>query len=718
MRIAVLASGSGSLLQAIIRDGIPVSLVVADRKCRALEVAADHGVEHVLVERTDFGPDFDRESYTARVRDVLDEHGTELVVMAGWGTILAPLIFERFDGRILNTHPALLPSFPGWHAVEEALAAGVKVTGCTIHVATPEVDAGPILAQQAVPVLEGDTAESLHERIKRVERHLYPATIRRYMAELGAEVPPPRRTALVSVWDKSGVVELCRELVHMGWEVLASGGTARTLEEAGVPVTEVAEVTGSGEMLGGRVKTLHPTIAGGILADRDSESHMRDLAERGISPIDLVVCNLYPFGEDPGVEMIDIGGPTMVRAAAKNHAHVGVVVDPADYEDVLAELRAEGRLAEKTRRRLAEKAFEHTSRYDEQIRRWFSGSYPSASSAGSEIGQGAASVGGSGSAGGPGADEQLPSTLELRAERVHVLRYGENPHQVGARYRLAGTRGWWDSVEVLGGKELSYLNVFDAEAAWQLVNSLGDRPAAVVVKHANPCGVAVADDVATAWRRANECDPVSAFGGIVAVNRPVTSEMAAGLVEIFTEVLVAPAYEQSALEILRRKKNLRILQGPPPARPGLQVRSIDGGLLVQTPDELSVDRRLWRVVSRREPTDREWEDLEFAWRVVAAAWSNAIVLAKDLQAVGIGCGQQNRRDAGRIAAEKAAGRAVGGVCASDAFFPFRDGLDAAAEAGVTAVIQPGGSVRDEEVIAAADEHGIAMVFTGERHFRH
>jgi len=510
----------------------------------------------------------------------------------------------------------------------------------------------------------------------------------------------PRR-ALLSVYDKDGIVDLARGLVDLGWELVSSGGTASLLAGEGIPVVEVAEVTRAPEMLGGRVKTLDPMVHGGILADRSDPDHMDDLRERGITPIDLVVGNLYPFSSDPGIELIDIGGPTMVRAAAKNHAHVGVVVDPADYDGLLAELRVDGSLSDATRRRLARAAFAHTAAYDAAIVGWFDDEDPTGD-----------------------ADDPLKPSMHLALDRVQDLRYGENPHQVGARYRTVGSSGWWDTAVVHGGKAMSYLNLFDTEAAWRLVHSLGDpgsdadEPTAVVIKHANPCGAAIGADIAEAYVAAHECDPVSAFGGIVAVNRPVTLAMAESLSAVFTEVVVAPAYEPDALAHLQQKANLRILEAGAPTWPELDVRGIDGGLLVQTTDRLIAEPSQWRVVTEREPTVGEWADLVFAWRVAARVNSNSIVLARDRRAVGIGAGQQNRRDAGRIAADKAAGRAAGGACASDAFFPFRDGLDAAAEAGATAVVQPGGSQRDDEVIAAADDHGMAMVFTAERHFRH
>jgi phosphoribosylaminoimidazolecarboxamide formyltransferase/IMP cyclohydrolase len=498
-------------------------------------------------------------------------------------------------------------------------------------------------------------------------------------------------TALLSVYDKAGIVDLARGLHELGWRLVSSGGTATAVTEAGLPVTDVAELTGYPAILGHRVVTLHPAVHAGLLADLHQPDHRAELAELGLEPISLAVVNLYPFSTAPGVELIDVGGPAMIRAAAKNHAHVGVVVDPGQYDVVLDELRAAGALSDATRRRLAQQAFAHTAAYDAAIASWLADTAD--------------------------GDDPLPGTLTLALGRVQELRYGENPHQRAARYRQAGRTGWWDDAQRLGGKELSYLNLYDAEAAWRLVHRL-DEPAVVIVKHANPCGVAVAGDIADAYRAANDCDPVSAFGGIVAANRAVSGPMAEALSAVFTEVVVAPAFDDDALSVLKAKKNLRLLAAPPPRGAALDVRSIDGGLLVQEVDPVSLDRSGWQVVTKAAPDDARWPDLELAWLVCAAVSSNAIVLAHGRRAVGIGAGQQNRVDSARIAVEKADGRAGGGVAASDAFFPFRDGLDVVAAAGVQAVIQPGGSVRDEEVVAAADQHGIAMVFTGERHFRH
>ena len=493
-------------------------------------------------------------------------------------------------------------------------------------------------------------------------------------------------TALLSVYDKAGIVEFAAGLHQLGWRVVSSGGTAKAIAAAGTPVTDLAELTGVPAILDHRVVTLHPKIHGGLLADPTKESHRADMAEYGIEAIDLVVCNLYPFASNPSIELIDIGGPAMVRAAAKNHEFVAVVVDPADYGVVLDELRADGAISAATKRRLARDAFSQIAAYDAQIATWFD-------------------------------DAVLPENMHLSLTKAQSLRYGENPHQTGARYRVEGRRSWWDDAVQHGGKEMSYLNLFDTEAAWRLVQRF-DAPACVIVKHANPCGVAVSDDITDAYVKANACDPVSAFGGIVALNRAVPAALADALAAVFTEVIVAPTFDDDALAVLSEKKNLRVLSGLPPYGATLDIRSIDGGLLVQEVDTVNLDRSTWRVVTKAQPTESQWDDLRFAWQVCAAVSSNAIVYAKDGQAFGIGAGQQNRLDSARIAAERSAGRADGGVCASDAFFPFRDGLDAAAAAGILTVIQPGGSVRDDEVIAAADEHGMAMVFTAERHFRH
>jgi phosphoribosylaminoimidazolecarboxamide formyltransferase/IMP cyclohydrolase len=506
------------------------------------------------------------------------------------------------------------------------------------------------------------------------------------------------------VYDKTGLVELATGLRDLGWELVASGNTAAALASAGIDHLEVAEVTGSPEMLGGRVKTLHPKIHGGILANRSEPSHLADLESQGITPIDLVVSNLYPFSSDPSIELIDIGGPSMVRGAAKNHAHVGIVTSPADYPVVLAELRASGSLSSATRLRLARAAFAHTAAYDAAIVAWLDG-------------------GGAGPVEDAELNAVLPPTLHLTLERTEILRYGENPHQRGSRYRTAGTTSWWDGLTQHAGKELSYLNLFDGDAAWRLVHELaGDagKPAVAIIKHANPCGAAVADALVTAYERALECDVQSAFGGVVAIGGDVTAEVAEAIAAgPQADVIIATSYSPEALETLTsRRKATRLLSGPAPETAVRQLRSLGASVLVQDIDAFVSPRSSWQAVTKRAPTDDEWLDLVLAWRVCGRTTSNAIAIVNAGQAVGVGAGQQSRVVAAEIAVSKAGERAKGGAGASDAFFPFPDGLMVLADAGVTAVVQPGGSVKDDVVIAAADEAGLAMVVTGERHFRH
>ena len=489
--------------------------------------------------------------------------------------------------------------------------------------------------------------------------------------------------ALLSVYDKTGIEEFARGLVASGWTIVSSGGTAKALAAAGIDVTDVAEVTGVPAILDHRVVTLHPTVHGGILADTSKPEHVADMQKYGIDAIDLVVVSLYPFSSQPSVELIDIGGPAMIRAAAKNFARVGVVVEPSQYAMVLDEIRANGGLSAETRRALAAHAFTATRDYDSAIVEWITDG----------------------------------ASRSVHLDRVSSLRYGENPHQDGTLYEVAGGNGWWRGAEQLGGKEMSYLNVFDADAAWRLVNRF-DQPAAVVVKHANPCGVATAASIHDAYVRAHHCDPVSAFGGIVALNRTVDAVTASSINEVFTEVVIAPGFDDNALETLRTKKNLRIVRAVAPSPADVELRSVSGGVLAQTSDEVADDPSTWKVVSNAKPTPAQLAEAAFAWQVCAAVSSNAITIANDFRAVGIGGGQQNRLDAARLACERAGERAIGGVAASDAFFPFRDGLDMLASAGVKVVVEPGGSVRDDEVIAAANEHGIVLLFTGTRHFRH
>ena len=502
--------------------------------------------------------------------------------------------------------------------------------------------------------------------------------------------------AILSVYDKTGLVELGRGLSALGFELVASGGTARTLSVAGLPVVQVEEITGYPEILGGRVKTLHPAVHGGILARR-TPAHLDELAEHGIGAVDVVVCNLYPFSATvarPGatyadiIEEIDIGGVTLLRAAAKNHESVAVVCDPADYPGVLEALH-DGAMSSELRQQLALKAFRCTAAYDAAIAAWLSGLVE------------------------PG--EALPRALNLSAERVQLLRYGENPHQQAALYRWAGAT---PAFEQLLGKELSYNNLVDLEAAWAMPQEF-DEPAVAIIKHTNPSGLAAGADLVEAYRLAFACDPVSAFGSIIAVNREVGRPLVETIGGLFVEVLAAPEYTADALAWLaEHKKNCRVMVARGGGSRALEMHSVAGGLLAQTPDRRGVDESAWRVVTQRAPSADERRSLAFAWLVAKHVKSNAIVLARGTATVGVGAGQMNRVDSVHLAVRRAGDRAAGAVLGSDAFFPFADGIEAAAAAGVTAVIQPGGSLRDEEAIAAADRWGLAMVFTGERHFRH
>ncbi len=530
------------------------------------------------------------------------------------------------------------------------------------------------------------------------------------------------RRALISVSDKQGVVELAKALAGKGVEILSTGGTAAALAAAGVPVKQVSEHTGAPEILDGRVKTLHPRIHGGLLG-RDTGPHQQEMAANGIPPIDLVVVNLYPFEAtiakstttlEEAVENIDIGGPSMLRSAAKNHERVTVVVEPSDYPIILAALQSGGELTAGQRFALARKAFAHTAAYDAAIAAYLSSIEDAAADARAQV----------------PPRRELPDVLSLQWRRLYELRYGENPHQSAAFYadarsplsRTSSLRPTTATAEVLGGKQLSYNNILDLDAALGLCLEFS-APAAIVVKHNNPCGVATDGDIATAYKRAREADATSAFGGIVAVNREVDAPLANLLVETFLECVVAPGYSAAARDILASKKNLRLVAAggdwrAPTGEVAWSVRTIAGGALVQSVDHGMVDLDGAKVATTRGPTDAERADLAFAWRVAKHVKSNAIVFAKGGVTVAIGAGQMSRVDSVRICERKAGEALKGAVVASDAFFPFRDGVDVLAAAGAVAVVQPGGSVRDEEVVGAANEHGLAMLFTGMRHFRH
>ena len=545
---------------------------------------------------------------------------------------------------------------------------------------------------------------------------------------MGSDVKIAR--ALVSVTDKTGVVDFARTLVdEFGVQIISTGGTAKAIEDAGVPVTPIEDFTGFPEMMDGRVKTLHPKVHGGLLCRRDSEQHMAEAAEHDIKMIDLVVVNLYEFEKTvakpdvtfvDAIEHIDIGGPSMLRSAAKNNDSVTVVCDPADYEAVLAEMRANGGATTlPTRRKFAAKVYTRTAAYDTAISTWLN-SYLAADGAEADE---------------PAAETVLADNLSMSMEKAQDLRYGENPHQTAAVYRftdqfaeLASSANPLVGAKQLGGKPLSYNNLLDADAAWNAVREF-DEPACIILKHQNPCGSATAEDITAAYDRAFACDPKSAFGGIIACNREVPLSLVEHFADVnkqFVEVLIAPSYTEEAKERLARRKNLRVLEtGGAEGHAKVEVRTVDGGLLVQGVDEANENPATFTVPTDRKPTDAEMDELLFAWKVVKTVKSNAIIIGKDHAGIGMGPGQPNRVDSALLACQRAeeycereGKEPTGFVCASDAFFPFRDNVDTLAEHGVTAIIQPGGSIRDEESIQAANEHGIAMVFTGTRHFRH
>jgi phosphoribosylaminoimidazolecarboxamide formyltransferase / IMP cyclohydrolase len=728
-RIAVGVSGSGSNLQALHAAarrgelGGEVALVFADRDCPAIEWAIEQEIDTAVV------PDGADDA----LAQTLAGAAPDAIVLAGYMRIIGATVLDAFPGRILNTHPSLLPAFPGAQAVRDALAAGVNVSGATVHLVDDTLDGGPIVLQAPVDVIPGDDEASLHARIKAVEHRLLPRAVALLLAgalsvdgrhvtvdtaKADGVMPVPRR-ALLSVSDKTGLADLGRGLVAAGFELVSTGGTARALRDAGLPVTDVAAVTGFGEMLDGRVKTLHPRIHGGILADRRLADHREQLIAAAIAPFELVVVNLYPFAAaaarpgitlDELVEEIDIGGPSMVRAAAKNHANVAIVTSASRYDAVLAAVRGGGRVPDGLRQALAIEAFRHTAAYDSRIA--------------AELPRRMTGL--------PPDDDPFPDSLTIGLEKVETLRYGENPHQPAARYRRAGARPddgpFATGAAALQGKQLSYNNVLDASAAAAIARSLRG-PACVIVKHTNTCGAAERVTLVEAWEAALAGDPLAAFGGVVALTREVDDATAHGLASIFLEVVVAPSFGPAAREILAAKPNLRLVEdpsimAPPPAPdPLAAIRTAGGAVLVGAPDTAADDPETWQVATTRHPTDAERRDLDLAWRLVRSVTSNAIVIVRDGALIGLGSGQVSRVDAARQAVAKACAitgeaRVRGAACASDAFYPFPDGVDVCLAAGVTAFVQPGGSMRDADVIAAAEDAGATMLVTGVRHFRH
>jgi phosphoribosylaminoimidazolecarboxamide formyltransferase/IMP cyclohydrolase len=785
---AVFASGSGTNLQALLDHETPngpyrIVVFISDREgAGAFERAESAGRVARVIGVTGRPSD----EVATETLALLESLEVGAIFLAGYLRLIPPAVVAAYPRRILNIHPARLPAFGGKgmfgeHVHEAVLASGAEVSGATVHYVDEEYDNGIIVGQWSVRVLPDDDVSSLAARVLSVEHRLYPAVAdhvceawaegrtpdpfalspEEASSELNQEVSWPRklktdgddidmkRRALLSVSDKTGIEDFAKALVDAGWEILSTGGTAGVIREAGVEVTDVAQVTGHPEMMDGRVKTLHPAIHAGLLARRARSEDMAALSEQGYAPIDLVAVNLYPFRETvsrghipvgEAMGRVDIGGPTMIRAAAKSHVDVWVVVDPADYDRVLEEITGGGGSSEAhLRRELAAKVFGHVSAYDGAIARYLEERNAPDGSQGRD-------------------PDQPDASLSLDLELVQGLRYGENPGQKAAFYRWPGRKDGLSGLEQIHGTSMSYNNLLDLDGAILSLSPFAYSPKAAVciVKHTTPCGLAIGDSVESAYERALATDGVSAFGSVISVNRRIEGAAAEAMSSLFIECLVAPGFDEPALEILTRKKNVRLvvyggidepLPGEPKSgswvdasdqlrrtarflaehgrRPDARViRSVYGGVLVQGPPPppfYGRDCGDWSVATSRAPNEEEWDDLRFAWAAVFGVKSNAILFARGGSTLGIGAGQMSRVDASRIAVQKAADAGLeldGAALASDAFFPFRDGVDAAAEAGARAIVQPGGSVRDVEVIEAANEHGMAMVFTGQRLFRH
>lgn len=737
-KIAIFASGEGTNLQALIdavgTGQIPGKIVLvlsSSPSARALARAQEAGIPTAVLDAKSFP---DTGAYAEALVRECKKRGVELVCLAGFMHRLGHAFIDAFRNRILNIHPGLIPAFCGKgmygaHVHEAVIKEGVKISGCTVHFVDEGLDTGPIIIQHPVPVLAGDTPKDLAARVLEAEHRAYPEAVRLFCEDrleisgrvvtvlpLKAGSASPKKRAIVSVSDKEGLVEFCKALARMNVEIISTSGTAKALKDAGIPVRLLENLTGFPEILSGRVKTLHPKVHGGILMRRRNKEDMKDAAALGLEPIDMVVVNLYPFAKtasgarDPFsqdvIEQIDIGGVTLIRAAAKNYDDVAIVVSPQDYAPLIKEMeRSKGTISLETRRRLAVSAFRHTAEYDAMIRDTWSRN----GTVKAELKEPSRTA------------ELFPENLSIRLKKAQDLRYGENPHQQAALYVREGASGK-TSFDQLHGKELSYNNLLDASGAWEAVCDF-ERPAVVIFKHVTPCGAAVGKTLFQAFEKAWASDPLSAFGGIMALNRPFTKDIADAIAKRFLEVIVAPSYEPEALASLKQKQNLRILlQKSKPSR-SLQFKTIGEEVLVTEPDR-EIFGKEFKAATKRKPTKEEEEALRFAWTAAKHVKSNAIVLASPDATVGIGAGQMSRVDSVHMAGVKFKiylqdnPKPKTLVLASDAFFPFRDGIDAAATLGISALIQPGGSVRDAEVIAAADEHGLAMVLTGMRHFRH
>ena len=704
-RIAILISGTGTNMHAILNaikdgelDAVPVFVGSDKAAAKGLQTAASLGVPTRVFSYKELGKADAEEAIALAV----EEAGADWIVLAGFMRILSPDFVRRFAGRIINIHPALLPLFPGAHGIRDAWDAGVPETGVTIHIVDEEVDHGPILAQESVKREPEDTIETLEAKIHAVEHKLYKKTLKEFFAKNPANPKwrlgmVEKKKALISVWDKTGALELAKGLAAHGYEIVSSSGTAKYLEEGGVQVTEVVDLTGVPAILGGRVKTLHPTIMGGILARRGLAQDDEDRAKFNIPLIDVVVCTLYPFEEtaksgadlDQLIEKIDIGGVSLIRAAAKNYYHVAVVTDIADYKRVLDELEQKQEFTLEFKQELALKAFRATSSYDAVIYRGLC----------REV----------------GVEENVADDKVIPLRMEQELRYGENPHQKAALFMPPLEHR---PFEQLSGKELSFNNLLDLDTLLRGCSVFQDVCACTIVKHTTPCGTAYGATPLEAFKKALACDPVSAFGGIIGLTRKVDMETAKAITETFFEIVAAPDFDEGVAEYFAEKKhNLRVLKILPGYAPKFQISANRCGWLIEE-DKLPALPQESAGQWHGTPRPELWDDIIFAWKTAAITKSNAIVLVKDGAAVGIGGGFTNRVDAAEYAIKMAKDKAQGSVMASDSFFPFADSIELAAKAGVSAVIEPGGSIRDEEVFKKAEELGVSLFVGGSRTFRH
>ena len=702
VNVAIFASGSGTNFEEILKhveDGslpVHVSCLIVDKeKAFARQRARNHFIPEFYFDPKAYK---NKAEYERAILEVLNDLNVDLIVLSGYMRFIGPVLLEAYPNKIMNLHPAYLPEFPGAHSIQDAYMAKVSQTGVTVHFVDEGVDSGPIIEQRRLKIDPSWDLETLESHVHALEYELFWQVIKKVAESMEGK---RMKRALVSVSNKENLVPFVSGLINLGYEIISTGGTKRALEDAGLSVIGISEITNFPEIMDGRVKTLHPNVHGALLCVRDNPDHCKQIEELGIDFIDLVCVNLYPFKETVQkegvshaeiIENIDIGGPSMLRSASKNYQSIPVLCDPKDYDLVLDELRDFGETRLETRERLAAKVFRHTARYDAMIADYLT----------KKVG------------------EQFPESLTITFDKVQDLRYGENPHQKAAFYKGMNPKYSLANAKQLHGKELSYNNIQDGNAAIEILKDFEGQFAAVGLKHMNPCGVGIGESINAAWDKAYEADPVSIFGGIVALNAPVDVELAEKLSKIFLEIVIAPKFEQEALDILTKKKNIRLMELDTTlnANTALKYTNVNDGLLVQDMDTHSLKEEDLRCVTNRKPTQEEMKQLLFGWNVVKHVKSNAIVLVKDNMTIGVGAGQMNRVGAAKIAIEQAGDKAKGSVMASDAFFPMPDTVEEAVKAGVTAIIQPGGSIKDQLSIDVCNENGIAMVFTGVRHFKH